>query len=144
MAITKKNDLSILVIDHEASILDQTVGILTKLGYDKTETVDNGDTALGSLGSKATPYDLIICDLNIPKMGGIEFIRLAKDKHFEGGIILLSGEAYGLSACNHRGSWPESKATGSGIDRNTGIDRCIGVYGSNDADADEKLRALHR
>ena len=85
------NQLSILVVDDEPSVLDHTLGVLNKLGYGKIATADNGEMALSNLANKAMPYDLIICDLNMRKMSGIEFIRLAKDSPFEGGIILLSG-----------------------------------------------------
>ncbi|MCH7670930.1 MAG: EAL domain-containing response regulator [Proteobacteria bacterium] len=92
MATTAVKELRILLVDDEASVLDHTVAILNSLGYRKIETADNGETALVKLASKTTPFDLIICDLNMPKMNGVEFIRLAKDGAFDGGVILLTGE----------------------------------------------------
>ena len=92
MATTEVKELVILLVGDDVSVLDHAVDVLNKLGYEKIETADNGEKALSNLANKAIPYDLIICDLNMRKMSGIEFIRLAKDIHFEGGIILLSGE----------------------------------------------------
>ncbi len=86
------SDISILLIDDDAFILDLAIRVLSKLGYEKVDTANDGNSALGKLITARPPYDLIICDLNMPEMDGVEFIRHASDYCFTGGLILLSGE----------------------------------------------------
>lgn len=84
--------LKLLVVDDEPFVLDLAVRLLKKMGFDKITTASNGQNALAILVASQPPIDVIICDLNMPKMDGIEFIRHAKSAEFSGGIIFLSGE----------------------------------------------------
>ena len=84
--------INILVVDDEPFIRNLIVRILDKLGYENIDTSSNGKEALGKLISEETAYDVIICDLNMPEMDGVEFMRHAKESDFTGGMILLSGE----------------------------------------------------
>ena len=92
MTTENVRSLKILVVDDESFVLNLTVRVLNKLGYDNVETSNNGNVALGKLISAESEFDLIICDLNMPEMDGVEFMRHAADNDFEGGMILLSGE----------------------------------------------------
>lgn len=88
----KKSNLSILLVDDEPFILKLVIKVLSELGYQRVETANNGNVALKKLSANNTPYDIIICDLNMPEMDGLEFMRHANDRNFHGGLILLSGE----------------------------------------------------
>ena len=85
-------NLKILIVDDEAFILNLTVRILNKLGCKDIATADNGLVALEAIDESGTEFDIIICDLNMPEMDGIEFMRHAAGKGVTGGMILLSGE----------------------------------------------------
>ena len=72
MHMTKK---LILVIDDSAS-LREVVGIALKgAGYDVIEAVD-GQQALARLDGRR--IHLIVCDVNMPVMDGLTFVRQAK------------------------------------------------------------------
>ena len=86
------SSLKILVVDDEAFVLKLTVRILAKLGLDDVVTASNGLVALDEIDNAALPFDVIICDLNMPEMDGIAFMRHAADKDVSAGMILLSGE----------------------------------------------------
>ncbi len=86
------SSLKILVVDDEAFVLKLTVRILSKLGLDDVVTASNGLVALDEIDNAALPFDVIICDLNMPEMDGIAFMRHAADKDVSAGMILLSGE----------------------------------------------------
>jgi DNA-binding response OmpR family regulator len=60
----------ILLIDDETDLIFLMKAVLTKAGYEVT-TSSNGVEALGKLYD-LNP-DLIVLDLNMPKLGGIEF-----------------------------------------------------------------------
>ncbi len=85
-------DINFLVIDDEAFVLNVTVKALQQLGHERIDTASNGLEALNMLSESTSPYDVIICDLNMPQMDGIEFIHHAKQRNYGGGLILLSGE----------------------------------------------------
>jgi two-component system, chemotaxis family, chemotaxis protein CheY len=66
---------TILLVDDSATILMSMSGILKQAGYNVL-TAASGDAALSIL--KTNKPNLVITDLNMPGMNGIEFIRQAK------------------------------------------------------------------
>jgi len=81
----------VLVIDDEPPVRQMVRKSLDKLGYEVSEATD-GATALKLLGEEA--IDLVITDLYMPNMDGIEFtIRLAQ-KSPRPGLIAISGGGF--------------------------------------------------
>lgn len=66
----------ILTIDDAASVRQMVSFVLKQSGYDVIEAVDGRD-ALQKLTS-GQKVDLIITDLNMPNMGGIDLIKAAR------------------------------------------------------------------
>lgn len=67
----------ILIVD-DSTVMRMTVGnILTEAGYEVVEA-ENGQVALDK--AKATPVDLIVCDVNMPVMDGLTFAKLIKEE----------------------------------------------------------------
>lgn len=66
---------TIMIIDDSASIRQVVNITLKKSGYDVIEAVDGKD-ALGKLNGQK--IHLIICDVNMPNMDGITFLRELK------------------------------------------------------------------
>lgn len=64
---------SILLVDDSSTVLLSTSSILTKAGYEVHKAL-SGDEGLVLLKGTLRP-DLIITDLNMPGMNGIEFIK---------------------------------------------------------------------
>ena len=67
---------SILLVDDSATMLMSVKSIL-EIGGFKVETSSDGLRALNKLKGGSKP-DLIITDINMPNMGGIEFIGKAR------------------------------------------------------------------
>ena len=87
------SSLKILVVDDEAFVLKLTVRILAKLGLDDVVTASNGLVALDEIDNAALPFDVIICDLNMPEMDGIAFMRHAADNgEIQPGQFKLGGK----------------------------------------------------
>ncbi|KQW88518.1 two-component system response regulator [Massilia sp. Root418] len=83
---------TIMVVDDSAS-LRQVVGIALKsAGYDVIEAAD-GQIALSKLGDKK--INLIVCDVNMPNMDGISFVRELKQQanHKFTPVIMLTTES---------------------------------------------------
>jgi two-component system chemotaxis response regulator CheY len=83
---------TILSVDDSASIRQLIMFTLQKEGYGVLEAVDGKD-ALDKV--KTTPVDMVITDLNMPNMDGIELIRsLREDPAFKfTPIVMLTTES---------------------------------------------------
>lgn len=79
---------SILIVDDQASILQLLRRILERHGHSVTEAVD-GFTALEKV-SESRP-DLVITDIFMPEMDGLEFLRRLRDLSPRPGVIAMSG-----------------------------------------------------
>lgn len=81
----------ILVLDDSPFMLTVTSDMLKKLSYDVT-AVDNPQEACREV--EATRYDMIITDLNMPVMDGLEFTRQVKENpnYRFVPIVMLSSE----------------------------------------------------
>lgn len=80
----------ILVIDDEDNMRHMLRILLEKSGY-IVDTAGDGSEALDMVDQ--TLYDFILCDLKMPKIGGVEFFTSARDKLWETTVIMMS--AYG-------------------------------------------------
>ncbi|MBS0388569.1 MAG: EAL domain-containing response regulator [Proteobacteria bacterium] len=65
---------------------------LAQLGVAGITTHDSAQAALQELEATQTLPDLVMLDLNMPGMDGVEFIRRLADRHYAGALILVSGE----------------------------------------------------
>ncbi len=79
---------SILIIDDEKSIRKTLTEILTFEGY-KIDEASDGEEGLKKFKDKN--YDIVLCDIKMPKLDGIEFLEKAKELNDEIPIIIISG-----------------------------------------------------
>ena len=78
---------SILTVDDSVSVRMTTRIALTGAGYKVTEAVDGLD---GLNKAKATRFDLVITDLNMPNMDGVSLIKSVRaDQRFKFMPILM-------------------------------------------------------
>jgi len=89
---TKIAELRILIVDDDPPILKLVSRFLQNLGVRFITTAGNGNEGLVILDSGAAGYDIVLCDLNMPEMDGIHFLRCLADRNFPGGLAFLSGE----------------------------------------------------
>lgn len=85
-------DIHILVVDDEPFALTFCIKLLHQFGYTHVDTANSGKDALDKIVSADEPYDLVVLDINMPEMNGLEVMRQAHDKAFRGAFILISGE----------------------------------------------------
>ena len=79
---------SILIIDDEKAIRKTLSEILSYEGYKIDEAVD-GEEGLKKFSEKT--YDVVLCDIKMPKLDGIEFLERSKDINADVPIIMISG-----------------------------------------------------
>jgi len=77
----------ILVVDDEEVLRNLAKEVLSEEGYQVT-LASSGDEALSCL--KQGVFDLIITDLKMPGMDGMEFLKKAKELNKETQVILLT------------------------------------------------------
>lgn len=80
----------ILMIDDDESFLKIHSRILQSKGYD-VNTAINGEYALTML--KNEPYAVVICDIVMPGIGGIDVLNKVKNEYIDIQVIMLTGEA---------------------------------------------------
>ena len=81
----------VLVIDDEKGIRE-TLSLILGMENFEVEAMENAVEGLSRLDA-GEAFDFIICDIRLPGMGGIEFLKEARGRDIEPVIIMIS--AYG-------------------------------------------------
>src|SRR4051812_15930569 len=79
----------VLVVEDEEDIAFPLVRTLEREGYD-VSWVDSGQQALDSM---STAPDVVILDLGLPDIDGLEVCRRAREAGFEGAIMIVTARA---------------------------------------------------
>ncbi|MDY6825372.1 MAG: sigma-54 dependent transcriptional regulator [Thermodesulfobacteriota bacterium] len=87
-----ENSSHILVVDDEANMRHMLSTMLGKEGY-VVDTTEDGQQALASLNTGGIAYDFILCDIKMPNMDGLEFLKNAREAAPDTTVIMMS--AYG-------------------------------------------------
>ncbi len=85
-------DLRVLVIDDEGFMRKLIAMQLRALGCKSVLCFESGEVALDALSNGGLDINLIVCDLQMPTVDGIEVIRRLGSLGFQGSVILASGE----------------------------------------------------
>jgi two-component system response regulator AtoC len=80
----------VLVVDDEENMRHMLASLLGRNGYEVLTAGDGGE-ALVQLGKSA--FDIVLCDLKMPRMDGLAFLRAAAD--FLGKTTFIVMSAYG-------------------------------------------------
>ncbi|MBN1406797.1 MAG: response regulator [Calditrichaceae bacterium] len=80
----------VLLIEDEPDVRESYIDMLTMLGY-KVDSADNGVTGLEKLQNNK--FDIVITDLNMPVMNGMEALRQIKKKDTDTEVIVITGFA---------------------------------------------------
>ncbi len=78
----------ILVVDDEPVVVKSCERILVPEGY-SVESASNGNEAIVKLGKNG--YDLVITDLMMPDMDGIELLRWIRNSKPDTGVVIITG-----------------------------------------------------
>jgi len=86
-------DARIMLLDDDPLMLRLLTRMLNNLGCTQVVACSKGEEALQQLGGPAAAPDLILLDINMPEMDGIEFIRRLADCRYTGYLVMISGES---------------------------------------------------
>ena len=103
-------DLHLLVVDDDHFSLRLITENLTLQGYIHVQSVAHAGEALERLQRADRVPDIVLCDLNMPEMDGIQFIESLGRIAWDGSLILLTGEGSRL------------------LDAATQLARSLGIY----------------
>ena len=90
--MSNRSKVQILIVDDDPTIRESLGMLLLSAGYD-VATADNGVSAVSHLNT-AVP-DLIVTDLNMPHMSGVELIVHVRNCYPSISIVAMSGEYHG-------------------------------------------------
>ncbi|HEX6839505.1 MAG TPA: sigma-54 dependent transcriptional regulator [Polyangia bacterium] len=77
----------VLVVDDEESLRHMLTVLLKREGYEAT-AVASGEQALAELEQR--PYDVVLSDIRMPKLGGLELVDEIKKRALPTTVILMS------------------------------------------------------
>ncbi len=84
-------ELSILVVEDDDFQRKMAIKMLRTLEVSSITDVSDGKLALEMIrGENNVPVDIVICDLNMPEMDGLEFVRHMGHGHHDISIIIIS------------------------------------------------------
>ena len=79
---------TVLVVDDEPNILRTVRSALRAEGYE-VETADDGAAALDRMARGA--YDVVLLDVQLPRVGGLEVLQRARAAGFDAPVVMMSG-----------------------------------------------------
>jgi len=82
--------MKLLIIEDEESLNKVLVKVLRKLGY-TTDSAFDGEEALDLYFENN--YDLVILDLNLPKLDGMEVLKVIREDNVELPVLILSARS---------------------------------------------------
>lgn len=83
-------DLSLLVVEDDDLQRRGAVAMLQALGATTILQAEDGASALARIASLGHPVDLVVCDLEMPGMDGVEFLRHAGQGRLVRFVIVAS------------------------------------------------------
>ena len=87
-------DLYVMVLEDDTIQMEIASIILRNLGVTRIASCTDGSQALAVV--RTYKPDLLLCDLTMPGMDGIAFLRQVAEQGFTGSVILLSGADRGV------------------------------------------------
>jgi CheY-like chemotaxis protein len=85
-------DCTVMVVEDHEFQRRTTLQILANLGAGALVEAADGEGALVLLGSDPRP-DIVVCDLDMPGMDGVEFLRRVSELGAGTAIVIASGLA---------------------------------------------------
>ena len=88
----------IVVVDDDPFALRMIEALLRAAGHTQLRKCGSVAEALGALDAAGTRKILLICDLNMPEINGVEFLGMLAARSFRGSILICSGAASAVRA----------------------------------------------
>lgn len=90
--------MSVLIVEDSKPQRQYLCDLCAELGIGRIEQAENGRVALNLLQQQTDGFDVLICDLEMPDLDGIELIHLLAQQQIDTAIIIASGREPALMA----------------------------------------------
>ena len=91
--MSNATDLKFLIVDDFSTMRRIVRGLLKEMGCNNADEAEDGVVALGML--KASKFDFVVSDINMPNMNGFELLKAIKAdeslKHLP--VLMVTAEA---------------------------------------------------
>lgn len=87
----ESGSLSVLVVDDDDLQRQFLARLLARAGIGPLFWATNGRSALEAFREEQQPIDVVVCDLLMPEMDGIEFLRQISSEGYKPSIVISSG-----------------------------------------------------
>ena len=81
MADVPLSDLTVLIVEDNPNMQFLMKSMVREFGVQSIETAHDGTSALSLMQS--TPVDLVVCDIQMRPMDGLEFVKTVRDGHLD-------------------------------------------------------------
>ncbi|QUJ68877.1 EAL domain-containing protein [Photobacterium sp. GJ3] len=85
---------NILVVDDNLIELHVTKNMFNQLGVKNISLAECGSDALELCSQQE--FDLVVCDLDMPRMDGLTFLRRLDAANYRGGVCIVSGKSQNI------------------------------------------------
>ncbi len=70
---------SLMIVDDSATMRKIIIRTMRMSGLDFDQTIEAGNGAEALEKLKASPVDIVLCDINMPEMGGMEMVKKVRE-----------------------------------------------------------------
>lgn len=84
--------MTTFIVDDEPFMLSLLARHFSSLGVGDLRTFERAEEARAALGARMAEVELIVCDLQMPGVDGVEFVRHLAEAGYAGDLLLVSGE----------------------------------------------------
>lgn len=119
--------MKVMVIDDDPFVLKLLARQLANLGMGEVVTCERADQALARLEADDPSFGLILCDLQMPGMDGVEFIRQLVRISYAGDLVLVSGESERILQTAERLSKAHKLKVLGALHKPVSIEQLLGV-----------------
>jgi two-component system chemotaxis response regulator CheY len=83
-------DTKILIVEDMNSIREAVVSLFRGLGFEKVHDCKDGAEAWEKMQTQGAPFELVICDLNMPNSNGMDLLnRIRASKKFKDTCFIM-------------------------------------------------------
>ncbi|MCB8839672.1 EAL domain-containing protein [Aurantimonas sp. VKM B-3413] len=85
-----------LIVDDDPVFSAVAESVVLSSGDHTTSLAASGEDGLRQLSAATSPVDIIILDLNMPRLDGLAYLRVLSEVGYRGAVIISSGESQAI------------------------------------------------
>lgn len=85
-----RTSLQVLVVDDDSLTQRMIESVLKSMGITHVDLASDGKLALAKVRNRGNAYDLIITDVDMPNMTGMEFVKTFRKDHPNTTVVMLT------------------------------------------------------